>query len=83
LQQLARRILSAEEDKRKKISHELQDEIAQTLLGIHVRLLTVEKAADRGAKSLQKKIAHTKRLVDMSVRTIKRFAREYGKHYEP
>jgi signal transduction histidine kinase len=83
LQHLARRILSAQEDKRKKISHELQDEIAQTLLGINVRLLTVKKAAGSGSKSLEKKIARTKRLVDMSVRTIKRFAREFGKHHEP
>jgi hypothetical protein len=45
--------------------------------------LTVKRAAGRNVKSLQKEIANTQRLVDMSVRTIERFAREYGKHHEP
>jgi len=83
LQRLTHRILSAQENKRRKISQDLQNEIAQTLLGINVRLLTVKKAAGHSAKSLQKEIANTQRLVNMSVRTIERFAREYGKHHEP
>jgi signal transduction histidine kinase len=82
LQRLTHRILSAQEDKRKRISHELQDEIAQTLLGINVRLLTVKKAASRNDQRLQKEIAGTQRLVHKSVKTIERFAREYGKHHE-
>jgi signal transduction histidine kinase len=83
LQHLAHRILSRQEDNRKKISHDLRDEIAQTLLGINVRLLTVKRAAGRNSNSLQKEIANTQRLVDMSVKTIERFAGEYGKHHEP
>ena len=83
LQHLTHCILSAQEDKRKKIGHDLQDEIAQTLLGINVRLLTVKKAAGHNAQSLQKEIASTQRLVHMSVRTIERFAREYRQHHEP
>ena len=75
LQDLTHRILSAQEDKRKKISHDLQDEVAQTLLGINVRLLTVKQAAGHNAKSLQQEIARTQRLVDMSVKTIERFTR--------
>src|SRR4029077_18863619 len=43
LQHLTHRILSAQENKRKQISHELQDEIAQTLLGINVRLLSLKQ----------------------------------------
>jgi signal transduction histidine kinase len=82
LQHLTHQILSAQEDKRKVISHELQDEIAQTLLGINVRLLTLKKEAAVNANSLQKEIASTQRLVDMSVKSIDRFAREFGKHHE-
>jgi signal transduction histidine kinase len=82
LQQLTHRILSAQEDKRKKISHDLQDEIAQTLLGINVRLLTLKKEAGLNVLGLQKQIANTQRLVDKSVESIKRFAREFGKHQE-
>jgi signal transduction histidine kinase len=82
LQHLARRILSAQEDERKKISRDLQDEIAQTLLGINVRLLTVKMAAGRNAKSLQKEIASTQRLVHKSVKSIDRFARKFSKRHE-
>jgi signal transduction histidine kinase len=79
-QLLVHQILSAQEDKRKRISHELQDEIAQTLCGINVRLLTVAKAAVRNDEGLKKEIVSTQRLVDKSVNTIKRFARELGQH---
>jgi signal transduction histidine kinase len=82
LRRLTHRILSAQEDKRKKISHDLQDEIAQTLLGINVRLLTLKKEAAVNTEGLKKEIANTQRLVDMSVKSIKRFAREIGNHHE-
>jgi len=82
LQHLTHQILSAQEDKRKEISRDLQDEIAQTLLGINVRLLTLKKEAAVNAKGLQKEIASTQRLVDMSVKSLDRFAREFGKHCE-
>ncbi|HTL17636.1 MAG TPA: histidine kinase [Patescibacteria group bacterium] len=79
LQLLTHRILLAHENKRKAISQELQDEIAQTLLGINVRLLTVRKAASQHATGLQKELAGTQRVVEQSKKTIERFAREYGK----
>jgi signal transduction histidine kinase len=82
LQHLAHRILSAQEDRRKKISHDLQDEIAQTLLGINVRLLTLKKQAVANAEGLKKDIASTQRLVDKSVKGIKGFAREFRKRHE-
>ena len=81
LQQLAHQLLSAQEDKRKKISRDLHDEIAQTLLGINVRLLTLKKEAAVDAGSLKKEIVSTQRLVDKSVKSIKRFAREFGIHH--
>ena len=80
LQRLTHRILSAQEDKRKKISLNLHDEIAQTLLGINVRLLTLKREAAIGVGGLKKEIASTQRLVDKSVKSIKRFAREFGIH---
>ena len=60
------------------MSHELQDEIAQTLLGINVRLLTLKKEAAENAQSFKKEIASTQRLVDKAGARIKRFAREIG-----
>jgi signal transduction histidine kinase len=82
LQRLTHQILSAQEDKRKEISRDLQDEIAQTLLGINVRLLTLKKEAAVNAEGLRKEIASAQRLVDMSVKSIDRFVREFGKHHE-
>ena len=80
LRRLTHRILSAQEDKRKQISRDLQDEIAQTLLGINVRLLTLKKEAAIDANGLEKEIASTQRFVDKSVKSIKRFARKFGIH---
>ena len=80
LQRLTHQILLAQEDKRKKISRDLHDEIAQTLLGINVRLLTLKKEAAINAGELKKEIVSTQRLVDKSVTIIKRFAREFGIH---
>jgi len=81
LQRLTHQILSAQEGKRKKISRDLHDEIAQTLLGINVRLLTLKKAAAINAGSLKKEIVSTQRVVDKSVKDVKRFAREFGIHH--
>lgn len=80
LQRLTYPILSAQEDQRKKISRDLQDEIAQTLLGINVRLLTLKKKAAVNARNLKKEIGSTPGLVDKSVKSIKLFAREFGIH---
>ena len=52
-----------QEDKRKSLSHELQDEIAQTLLGINVRILTLKQQACSNTKRLEDGIASTRRLV--------------------
>ena len=81
LQRLTHQILSAQEDKRKKISRDLHDEIAQTLLGINVRLLALKREAAINAHGLKKEIVSTQRLVDKSVKSIKRFAREFGIHH--
>jgi signal transduction histidine kinase len=82
LQRLTHQILSAQEDKRKKISRDLHDEIAQTLLGINVRLLTLKKEAAIDASGFKKEIVSTQRLVDKSTKGIKRFAREFGIHHK-
>ena len=81
LQRLTHQILLAQEDKRKKISRDLHDEIAQTLLGINVRLLTLKKEAAVDAGGLKKEIASMQWLVDKSVKSITRFAREFGIHH--
>ena len=82
LQRLTHRILSAQESKRRKMSQDLHDEIAQTLLAINVRLLTLKKGATARNEDLAKEIASTQQLVKKSVKTINRFAREFRTHHE-
>jgi signal transduction histidine kinase len=77
LRQLTHQLLAAQEDERKKISRELQDEIAQTLLGINVRLLTLKQEARTNTRGLKNEIASTQRLVVKSAKSVRRVAREF------
>jgi signal transduction histidine kinase len=76
LRRLSRRILSAQEDERRKISRELHDVIAQTLTGINVRLASLKRDAALNTKGLDRNIARTQRLVEQSVDIVHQFARE-------
>ena len=76
LRQLTHQVLAAQEDERQNISRELQDEIAQTLLGINVRLLSLKQEARSNNKGLKNEIASTQRLVVKSARSGRRVARE-------
>ncbi len=78
LRQLTHRVLTAQEDERKCISRELHDEIAQTLLGINVRLLSLKQGARINHKGFKRDIASTRRLVAKSAQSVRRVAREFG-----
>jgi signal transduction histidine kinase len=80
---LTHKILSAQENEWQQVSRQLHDEIAQTLLGIQVRLLALKRAAKANTGNLKKEIASTQRLVKQSVRNIQKFAHEFGLHHEP
>jgi signal transduction histidine kinase len=77
LRQLTHRVLASQEDERKKICRELQDEIAQTLLGINVRLVSLKQEARTNTKGLKNEIASTQRLVVKSAKSVRRAAREF------
>jgi signal transduction histidine kinase len=77
LRRLTHQVLVAQEDERRKISTELQDEIGQTLLGINVRLLSLKREARSNTKGLKNEIASTQRLVAKSARSVRRVAREF------
>ena len=79
LRELTHQVLAAQEDERRQISHELQDEIAQTLLGINVRLLTLKKESRTNTRGIKQEIASTQRLVTKSARSVRRVAREFRK----
>jgi signal transduction histidine kinase len=82
LQQITRQILTVKEDGRKKMSLHLQDEIVQTLEGIHLRLLVLNKEVSAGREDFKKEIANTQDLVLKSVGVINKFANECGLQYE-
>jgi signal transduction histidine kinase len=78
LRQLTHQVLAAQEDERRRISRELQDEIAQTLLGINVRLLSLKIEARNNSKGLKSTIANTQRLVTKSARSVREVGRKIG-----
>jgi signal transduction histidine kinase len=80
LRQLTHKVLAAQEVERKQISHELQDEIAQTLLGINIRLLSLKHKARSNPTGLRNEIARAQRLVVKSARSVRRFAHELDTH---
>lgn len=82
LQGQMRQILAAQEDERRTSSRKLQNEIAQILVAIHVRLLTLKEAAKANTDSLKKEIAETQALVKQSVMAIQRLAYEGDVHHE-
>jgi len=76
LRHLTHRILRVQEEERRKISRELHDDIAQTLVGINVHLETLSREVMLDPMTLRKKITRTQRLVEKSVNIVQRFARE-------
>jgi len=78
LRDLRHTCLATQEDERQKMSFRLHDEIAQALIAIDLRLLTLKKAAKASTARLKKEIAKTQRLVKESVKKINKFAHEFG-----
>jgi PAS domain S-box-containing protein len=76
LRQLSRQILMVQERQRKEISRELHDKISQLLVGINVHLGIFTKAAAINPQGIQRAIAPLRRLVEESLQTVHRFARE-------
>ncbi len=78
LQSLTRRMLSAQENERARVSRTLHDDVAQGLLGIQVRLAHLKKEAARNTTGLKKELIVTQRLVEKSAKTLERFSGKLG-----
>jgi signal transduction histidine kinase len=72
LRRLTHAGLAAQEEVRTKASRQLYDDIAQGLLGVHVRLLSLNRAVKASTACLDKEIGDTQRLVRESTRMVKR-----------
>jgi len=82
LQHMARKILSATEAERHKMSLQLNDEIAQTLLGINLRILALKNDVAANHSDFTHEIDATKRLVEDSAKIISRLAHEFTIQHE-
>lgn len=74
--------LSTQEDEKRAMSFRLHDEIAQALIAINLRLLTLKKGAKVNTASLKKEIANTQRMVKESTERIDQFTHEFGIQHE-
>ncbi|HEY3755938.1 MAG TPA: histidine kinase [Opitutaceae bacterium] len=75
LQELSARVLTAQEEERKRISRELHDEIGQALTAVNVTVAMLKKQAGDNA-AFQRKVAEAERLLAQSMETVHCFARE-------
>lgn len=75
-------ILSAQEDGRLTSSRLLQDEIAQTLLAINIRLLALKSSIGAGNVKFEKEVVETQRLVKQSFHRIRKLAHQFGGTHE-
>ncbi len=76
LRLLSRRLLTAQEEERKRISRELHDVISQMLTGIIVRLAALKKRSAICAEDIFRTIEITQELVESSADIVHRFARD-------
>lgn len=74
LRMLSHQILHTQEEERKRISHDLHDEIAQTLVAINLHLAELAHGAALNPEDITKKVTATQKLVEQSVASVHRFA---------
>jgi signal transduction histidine kinase len=76
LRRVARQALSRQERERLQISRRLQEEIAQTLAGINFHLAAIQTEIPSAHAAVKTRIRNAKRLVEDSVHSVQRFARD-------
>ena len=75
-QNLTHRLITAQEDERKRVSRDLHDVIAQSLTGINFSLSSLLTQPNTTSPDLRKKLKSTQSLIEQSIDTVHRFARD-------
>ncbi|HYF36858.1 MAG TPA: phosphatase RsbU N-terminal domain-containing protein [Prosthecobacter sp.] len=81
-QSKAHQAIDEQEEVRRRMRVHLQDEVAQTLLAFHMRLVALDKRHSVSAEACEKEMAITQEVVQESMRTIQCFDHQFGIHYE-
>jgi signal transduction histidine kinase len=76
LRNLSNQILHAQEKERERISRELHDEVGQALTGINFNLATIKNNGADSAHDIREKVADAQELLQQTMETVHRFARE-------
>jgi PAS domain S-box-containing protein len=76
LRAMSRSSLQAREDDHRRISRDLHDDVAQTLVGINVHLETLARMSEIPPKVLKRHIVQTQKRVEKSVKAVLLFSLE-------
>lgn len=76
LRQMSHVVLRAQEAERKRISRELHDQVAQSLIGVNLDLTNLARTAEGRPGALRRGIVQAQRLMEASVNSLQRFAQE-------
>ena len=74
LRRLSQQLVHAQEEERKKLSHELHDEVGQLLTALRIELGNLDEPGKFSDEASRERIADTKRLAEQALRTVRDLA---------